>query len=347
MESGLDYRDLDLDGWKNILKSKKEPAFRAKQIMKWVDEGVTDFNEMSNLSKTLREALASEGYLDNAAIERALKAQDGTVKYLLKMKDGALIEAVLMKYHYGLSVCLSTQVGCRMGCRFCASTIDGMERNLTAGEMIGMLLTIQKDAGERIGRFVLMGSGEPFDNYDEVLKFVKRAHEPEGLNISYRNMTVSTCGIVPGIRKMAEEDIPLTLAVSLHAADNDARGKLMPINNRYGIDELIDACRDYTVRTGRRITFEYALIRGQNDQISQAEKLAVRLKGGLFHVNLIPINPVAEMEYEASDDAGIKAFQRVLVKQGIETTIRRELGSDINAACGQLRRSVSKETPEK
>lgn len=336
----VDYRNYRLEDWQRYLKEIGEPAFRAKQIMKWIVEGVTSFDEMTNLSKKLRDRLALDGYLDNAKIVKSLSAEDGTVKYLLQLREGAIVEAVLMKYHYGYSVCLSTQVGCRMGCQFCASTIDGMDRNITAGEMLGMFLVIQKSAGERIGRFVLMGSGEPFDNYDEVVSFIRRMHDPEGLNVSYRNMTLSTCGIVPGIERLSNEDLPITLAVSLHAADDVSRSQLMPINKKYPIATLLAACHQYTAKTGRRITFEYALIRGKNDQPEQAETLARLLKDGLFHVNLIPINPVAERDFLPSEDSGIKNFQKILLKRGIETTIRRELGSEIQAACGQLRRSV-------
>lgn len=333
-----DIRSLTLDELTLEMEQLNEKKFRSKQIYKWVQGGVSSFEEMTNLSKELRTKLETHYYLDNVAIVKKVKSADGTAKYLLMMKDGNLVEAVLMKYTYGYSICISTQVGCRMGCTFCASTLDGMVRNLTAGEMLGEIMVVQQDCGDRIGRVVLMGSGEPLDNYDEVLKFLKLVNHDDGLNISHRHITLSTCGIVPNLYKLADERLQITLAVSLHSATNSDRSALMPVNRSYPIEELIKASHYYADVTGRRVTFEYALIQGENDGPERANALAKLLRGGLFHVNLIPVNAVKERGYQPTEESSIRKFKDVLEKNGIETTIRRELGSDINAACGQLRK---------
>ncbi len=329
---GLEQKEL-----KDWLKELGEKPFRAKQIFGWVQKGVATYDEMSNVSKSLRASMDEAFELDNVKIVRCLDSKDGTRKYLLSMTDGEVIEAVLMRYKHGNSICVSTQVGCRMGCTFCASTIDGMNRNLLASEIIGQIMTIQNDIGERISNVVLMGSGEPLDNYDEVTKFLRLVNHDEGLNISMRHITLSTCGLVNEIKMLADLKLQITLAISLHSVDDEKRSILMPVNRKYNLDELLQACKYYTKTTSRRITFEYALIQGENDQESEAKKLAKKLRGMLCHVNLIPINPVKERGYKASSNNSITKFQKVLTNAGIETTIRRELGSDINAACGQLR----------
>ncbi len=319
-----------------------EPKFRAKQIFSWIYKGVVTFDEMTNISKNLRQQLQQTFILDNIKIIERFISKDGTKKYLLELLDGEYIEAVLLKYKYGYTLCVSTQVGCRMGCTFCASTVGGRIRQLLCAEMVGQILAIQNKENVRIGHVVLMGSGEPLDNYDEVMKFLHCIHDPNGLNIGWRNITISTCGMVPEIGRLAEENLPITLAVSLHASDDKSRTSIMPINATYNIDMLLAACSDYVKKTGRRITFEYALIKGQNDHIYQARALATKLQGLLCHVNLIPINPVKERAYESSTEERIRAFQKQMLKKGIQATIRRELGSDINAACGQLRNKAIK-----
>jgi len=332
-------RGLELEGLKVWLKENGEKPFRAKQIFGWVQKGVATYDEMSNISKDLRAKMDEAFILDNVKIEKRLDSKkDGTRKYLLSMADGEIIEAVLMRYKHGNSICVSTQVGCRMGCSFCASTLDGMTRNLEAAEILGQVMTVQNDFGERISNIVLMGSGEPLDNFSEVLKFLRLVNNDEGLNISMRHITLSTCGMVDEIIALADEKLQLTLAISLHSVDDEKRSELMPVNRKYDIDELLSACRYYIKQTGRRITFEYALIKDENDQVEEARKLAKKLRGMLCHVNLIPINPVKERGYKASANSNISKFQKILNDAGVETTIRRELGSDINAACGQLRK---------
>ena len=330
-------RSLELDALKAWLSEQGEKPFRAKQIFEWVQKGITSFDEMTNISKALRAKMEESFLLDNVKIVKYLDSKDKTRKYLLSMNDGEIIEAVLMRYKHGNSICVSTQVGCRMGCTFCASTLGGMTRNLEAGEILGQIMTIQNDIGERISNVVLMGSGEPLDNYDEVIKFLRLVNHPQGLNISMRHITLSTCGMVEEIDRLAEEKLQITLAISLHAVSDDKRNSLMPINRKYDLNALLTACRNYTDKTGRRITFEYALIEGENDHEEEARQLAKKLRGMLCHVNLIPINPVEERGYKASSNKNIIRFQKILKNSGIETTIRRELGSDINAACGQLR----------
>lgn len=340
MDKKIDLRNKTVKELEELSVSLGEKKFRGKQIFSWVYKGTSDIDNMNNLPKKFKDNLKRVSYLKNMDILKVLESKiDGTKKYLLTLKDGNIIESVLMKYRHGNTVCVSTQVGCRMGCGFCASTIDGVVRNLTSGEIIGQVLTIQKDIGERISNVVLMGSGEPLDNYDEVIKFLGIINHPLGLNISMRNITISTCGIVPKILDLANMNLQITLAISLHAPSNELRNQTMPINKVYNIDELLKTCRYYTEKTNRRITFEYALIKGFNDQPSHAYELSKKLQKMLCHVNLIPLNEVKERKFKASTDKSAKEFQSILKKRGIEATIRRELGSDIDAACGQLRKN--------
>ena len=323
------------------MKALGLPAFRAKQIFSWLHEKqVTSFSEMTNLPKDLRRRLEETCRITDLRIaDRLISQIDGTRKYLFALQDGNVIESVLMKYHYGNTVCVSSQVGCRMGCRFCASTLDGLTRNLTASEMLDQIYSIQKDCGERISHVVVMGSGEPMDNYDNLIRFLRLISHPQGLNISQRNLTVSTCGLVPGILKFAEEGLAVTLALSLHAPNDQVRRTLMPVANSYHLQEVLEACRTYFEKTGRRLSFEYSLVAGVNDNLEEARQLAALLKGMQGHVNLIPVNPIKERDFVQSDKKAIAAFQAYLEKQGIAVTVRREMGRDINGACGQLRKS--------
>lgn len=332
--------DMNINELGQMLQDMGQQKFRAKQIFTWIAKGATDFDEMTDLSKQLRQELKLFARVSGLNIRKKLVSTiDGTSKYLFELHDSNIIESVLMKYTYGYTACISSQIGCKMGCSFCASTIEGFRRNLTAGEMLEQILAIQRDAGVKVGNVVIMGIGEPFDNYDNVMKFLKLAHDPDGLNIGYRHMTVSTCGIVPYILRFAQENIQVNLAISLHAPNDRLRAQIMPIARRHTIDKIIEACKIYTGKTGRRVTFEYALIKGINDSPENAAELASRLKGLLCHVNLIPVNSVKGTCYRQSRRESIENFSRLLMKNGIETTIRRELGSDIEAACGQLRRS--------
>lgn len=333
-----DIRDLSLKEIEEFIVSLGEPKFRAKQIFKWINNGIEDFDEMTDIPKKLRDKLKENFIIKNIFIEAKQESSDGTVKYLLRLKDGNLIEAVLMRYSYGNSVCISTQAGCNMGCSFCASTIGGKIRDLSPGEMLGEVLAISRDQNIRISNIVLMGTGEPLDNFDNVLKFLELINSKEGLNIGMRHITLSTCGLVPEIKRLADLRLQLTLAISLHAPNDDKRKKIMPIANRYSINELLEACRYYVEKTNRRITFEYALIKDINDSIEDAKELSKRLEGLLCHVNLIPVNPVSERNFERPDRKRIENFRDILESHGINTTIRRELGTDIDAACGQLRR---------
>ena len=324
------------------LKAMGQPGFRAKQIFHWVHQKlVTEFSAMTDQPKTLLAKLEETFYIAAPQIERRQEAKDGTVKYLLRMADGNCIETVVMRYHYGNTVCVSTQVGCRMGCRFCASTQAGRVRNLEAGEICSEIYTAQKDIGERISHIVLMGIGEPLDNLDTVLKFLELVNHPDGMNIGMRHISLSTCGIVPGIRRLAELELQLTLSVSLHAPDSETRSKIMPINRAYDVEELFRACHDYFDKTGRRISFEYAMIDGVNDHDWQADLIARKLRGMPGHVNLIPLNDVVESPYKPSRRIG--AFQKRLESHGITATVRRSLGGDIDASCGQLRRKAMEE----
>ncbi len=341
----MDYRDLTFDELQDYLVNIGEKKFRAKQIFKWIHRGVEEFHEMTDLSISLREKLEMNGYLGNMEVEtKQESANDETVKYLMHLKDGNMIECVLMRYSYGNSICISTQAGCSMGCSFCASTIGGKNRDLTGGEMIGQIMKVQRDAGVEISNIVLMGSGEPLDNLKNVLKFFKIVNHPEGINIGMRHITLSTCGLVPEIINLADMNLQITLAISLHGPNDEIRKRLMPIANKYSYDELLNACNYYIEKTNKRITFEYALIDGINDRKEDAKELSTKLKGMLCHVNLIPINKVKDRGYEKSQRARIEEFKQVLLLHGIETTVRRELGSDIDAACGQLRRSYRTES---
>lgn len=338
----LDLYPAELEELVTELGDKK---FRAKQLFGWLAKGAASFDEMGNVPKSLRGSLEEAGwYIGQPEAVRTQRSKDGTVKCLFRFPDGAEIESVFMKYEYGNSICISSQVGCRMGCSFCASTMDGLERSLTGGEMLGEVLAMIRLTGEDIGHVVIMGMGEPFDNYDEVIRFIRLINDRSGYDLGLRNITVSTCGIVPGIRRFAEDVPQVNLAVSLHAPNQEMRVRTMPVARSYGYDELMAACREYTETTGRRITFEYALIDGVNDSKECAEELASRLKGWLTHVNLIPLNEVSGREYKKAQDKNIKGFREVLEKRGIAVTVRRTLGSDIDAACGQLRRNKGRRT---
>ena len=341
----IDIKSMNITELEDLLKELGEPKFRAKQIFDWLHaKQVDSFEEMTNLSKGLREKLSETASINGVEIVRKLVSQiEGTRKYLCARSDGAIIESVLMKYEHGNTVCISTQVGCRMGCKFCASTLDGVERGLTAGEMLSQIYAIQKDCGERVHGTVLMGSGEPLDNYDNVVKFLRLINDPKGQNMGQRHITLSTCGLVEKMYDLAEEDLQITLAVSLHAPNDGIRTQTMPIAKVYSMEKLLQACRDYADKTKRRITFEYALIHGVNDGDEHAWELVKKLRDMLCHVNLIPVNDVKERNYVKSTADRVKRFAGILNENGVETTVRRKLGSDIDAACGQLRRSHMKE----
>ncbi len=340
----LDIKSMDCAELKALIKDMGEPTFRADQIFSWLQSGAESFDEMTNISKTLREKLSEKCYIASLYIEKKLvSAIDGTVKYLYRLNDGEYIESVLMKYHHGYTVCASTQVGCRMGCKFCASGINGLKRNLTASEILSQIHKAERDNGIRVSNVVLMGMGEPLDNFDNTIKFLKLVSDEKGLNIGLRHISVSTSGLVNGIKRLSEYNMPITLSISLHSPRDEVRSSVMPINKKYNVDELLSACRDYLKVTGRRISFEYALIDGVNDSDEDAKLLARKLRGMLCHVNLIPANPVVERDFKRPDMNRIKAFQNKMESLGITTTVRRTLGADINASCGQLRRE---HTPE-
>lgn len=343
----INLKDYTLQELEDILSGMGEPAYRARQVAGWVfKKGVRSFEEMTNLPASLKDRLGRTAVPGSAVIiKKQASSRGDTVKYLLGLHDGQAVESVLMKHSYGRSVCISTQVGCRMGCALCASTLGGKVRDLSPGEMYDQVIAVQKDSGHRVSHLVLMGSGEPLDNYDNTVKFLVNITSAYGLNIGFRHITLSTCGIVPRIRQLAGEGFPLTLAVSLHAADNDLRNRLVPLNRKYPLEELMEACCYYTGRTGRRITFEYALMAGVNDSPAQAGKLAGLISGMPSHVNLIPYNPVGERGFKRPSPEAVKNFRAVLERSGIEATVRRELGGDIDAACGQLRRRVSLKRP--
>ncbi len=341
MEKKRDILDMTYEELSKSMAELGFKPFRAKQVYQWLYSGQLDFSGMSNISKDMRDKLSQEFYAGGITIaNRLISKIDGTRKYLFELKDGNIIESVLMKYHYGYSVCLSTQVGCRMGCAFCASSPLGLVRSLTVGEMLGQILSISHDIGERISHVVLMGIGEPFDNYDNVVAFMRRINQEDTLNISFRKMTVSTCGIVPRILDFAREGIPVNLSVSLHAPNDEVRTKTMPVARRWPFDELLDACKEYASLTSRRVTYEYSLIKDVNDSPEFARILADKLKGTLCHVNLIPVNLVEGTSFDKSTKPRIDEFMRILEKAHIAVTVRRELGSDIMAACGQLRRNT-------
>lgn len=337
----VDLKTLDFQEMKAEMAKIGEKPFRAGQIYQWIHEKLADSPlEMTNLSKNLRDTLAEHYDCTCLSVVEVLTSQiDGTQKYLFKLADQNVIESVLMRYKHGNSVCISSQVGCKMGCRFCASTIGGWTRNLTAAEMLDQIYRIQKLSGERVSNVVVMGTGEPLDNYDNILKFFQMLTDEHGLNISQRNITVSTCGIVPKMKQLADEQMQITLALSLHASNQAKRRELMPIANKYSLDEVIDACQYYFEKTGRRITFEYSLVGGVNDKKEDADELAALIKPLNCHVNLIPVNPIKERDYVQSQKKVIDNFKNKLEKCGINVTIRREMGRDINGACGQLRKS--------
>ncbi len=341
----VDIKSLSFEELEQFIVDIGDKKFRAAQIYQWLHQKlITDFDEMTNISKSLREKLKQECRLISLEPERVQVSKlDGTSKYLFKLYDNNLIESVLMKYHHGNSVCISSQVGCRMGCRFCASTLDGMVRCLSPSEMLDQIYTIQRLSGERVDNVVVMGSGEPFDNYDNLLKFIKLLNSEKGLNISARNITVSTCGLVPKIRQLADMKLQITLAISLHAPNDELRKTMMPIANKYSIAEIMDACRYYIEQTGRRISFEYSLVKGVNDTKECADQLISLVRNMKCHINLIPVNPIKERDYEQSEKKSINDFKNKLEKSGINVTIRREMGRDIDGACGQLRKSYMEE----
>ena len=336
-----DLKSLNLEQLTEELLSIGEKKFRAKQVYSWIHEKLVDsFDEMTNLSKDLREKLKSNYTLNSLdAVAVQTSKIDGTQKYLFRLHDGHVVESVLMRYHHGNSVCISSQVGCLMGCRFCASTIGGKVRDLAPSEMLGQIYKIQKLSEERVHNVVVMGTGEPLDNYDNLVQFIKMLTDENGLNISQRNLTVSTCRIVPKIRQLAEEKFQMTLALSLHATTQEKRKQLMPIANKYDLKEVLDACHYYYEQTGRRVTFEYSLVGGVNDTKQDAEELTKLIGKFPCHVNLIPVNPIKERDFVQPNKQECQAFRNKLEKNGINATIRREMGRDIDGACGQLRKS--------
>jgi len=343
--SRIDLTGLELHALQDYLSSVGQPKFRAKQIYEWIHQKrVQSFDEMSNLPKALRGQLKETASLTVFQVQRKLVSKlDGTVKYLYALPDGECVETVMMRYQHGNSLCVSSQVGCKMGCAFCASTKAGFVRNLTAAEILEQVYQTERDLGLRISHIVLMGIGEPLDNYDEVLRFLRLINSPLGANISLRNISLSTCGLVDRIDELAKEKLGITLSISLHASDNETRDRMMPVNHRYPMEQLLAACKRYTDRTGRRISFEYACIAGENDRAEDARRLAHCLKGQLCHINLIPVNAVKETDFHA-DLKRVKEFQKELTKLGMNATIRRTLGADISAACGQLRRDKIEES---
>ena len=337
----IDIKSMDEAQLQAYFEQLGEKKFRASQVYQWLHQKlVTDFEQMTNLPESLRKTLKENCRLTALTAERVQVSQiDGTSKYLFKLYDGNLIESVLMKYHHGNSVCISSQVGCRMGCRFCASTLDGMVRNLAPSEMLDQIYRIQTISGERVDNIVIMGSGEPMDNFQNVVQFLKLINSDKGLHISARNITVSTCGLVDKIRELADLQLQITLAISLHAPNDELRKTMMPIANKYSIDEILDACRNYFAKTGRRITFEYSLVGGKNDSEADAKELSARISDINCHVNLIPVNQIKERDYVKSTKKVVENFKNKLEKYGINVTIRREMGADIDGACGQLRKS--------
>lgn len=342
----IDLKSMTQQEMTDLMQSMGEPAFRGKQVFTWLHKGARSFDEMSNLSKTLREKLSQTCLITAPTVARKQTSKlDGTIKYLWELADGNCIETVLMQYHHGNTVCISSQVGCRMGCAFCASTIAGKVRDLTPAEMLDQVLFTQLDSGLEISNIVLMGIGEPMDNLETVLKFLELVNHPDGLHIGMRHISLSTCGLIPGIQRLADLGLQLTLSVSLHAPDRETRSKIMPVNRAYDVEKLFDACHMYFKKTGRRISFEYAVIDGVNDHDWQADLIAKKLKGMPSHVNLIPLNDVVESPFKPSKR--IAAFQKRLESHGVTATVRRSLGGDIDASCGQLRRKAMEEAAEK
>ena len=339
MTEKIRLKDCILDELETFFKNEGQQKYRAKQVFKWLYRGAMNFDEMTDLSKELRSILQEKCIIGFPIIKQKLISQkDGTVKYLLEFDDGNFVETVMMRYEHGNTLCISTQVGCKMGCHFCASTIGGLVRHLRAGEILDQILCVQKDLGERISNVVMMGIGEPLDNYVHVIKFLKNVNAKEGLNIGYRHITLSTCGLVPEMIRLSEENMPITLSISLHAPNDTIRNKIMPINTRFSIDKILQACKIYIERTKRRITFEYAMIDGVNDRKNDAKQLVLKIRSLQCHVNLIPVNQVDECNFKRSSKHQIEAFKSVLEHAGVTTTVRRELGGDIHASCGQLRR---------
>ncbi len=334
-----DIKSMYFDELSESLKSLGLPAFRAKQVWQWLHQkGVGSFDEMTNLSKQLRDNLSDKYVIKFCEVERkSVSALDGTVKYLFRLYDGQFIESVLMKYKYGYSLCVSTQVGCRMNCAFCATGVGGFIRNLSAAEILSQVHAAQNDMDIKVSHIVLMGMGEPMDNYDNVIRFLKLVNNDDGLNIGMRNISLSTCGIIPGIKKLQDENLQLTLSVSLHAPNDNVRSRLMPVNKKYPVDELLSSCKEYADKTSRRISYEYAMFGGVNDSDECAAELAEKLKGTLAHINLIPANDVTESGLKSSTPERIKRFSEILEKAGRNVTVRRSLGGDIDASCGQLR----------
>ena len=345
MSEMIQWMGLYPEEMKQALKDLGEKPFRAQQVFSWLHKGAR-FSDMTNLSLALREKLVENGIDQPVTVRETRVSQlDGTKKFLYALMDGNCVEGVLMRYHYGATLCVSTQVGCKMGCRFCASTLDGCVRNLTAAEMLGQVQCANRELGdERVHNIVLMGSGEPFDNYDQVVRFLRLVSHPEGLNIGLRHISVSTCGLVPQIRRFAQEGLPVTLSLSLHAPNDAIRRQIMPIAQRYSMDETLDACRFYLEKTGRRVVFEYALIDRVNESEACAEELADKLRGMQCHVNLIPLNTVKERNLYGVCEKQVRAFLAVLEKRHISATRRREMGDDIDGACGQLRKKIMEET---
>ncbi len=340
----MNLKSMTLPEVTACMKELGQPAFRGKQVYTWLHKGIRSYEEMTNLPKTLRDALAQRYPLHTPKVVRKQESQrDGTIKYLWELSDGNCVETVLMRYHYGNTVCISTEVGCRMGCAFCASTIGGLIRPLEAYEMLDEVLVTQLDSGLPISHIVLMGIGEPLDNFDNVLRFLELVNSPEGMNISMRHISLSTCGLVPKIDALAEKKLQISLAISLHGPNDEIRGKIMPVNKAYPMDVLLAACRRYYEATSRRIHFEYAMIDGVNDRERDAKELLRRLKGLPAHVNLIPLNHVEESPLKPSSKANVAAFQKILEDGGVTATVRRTLGGDIDASCGQLRRKYTKE----
>ncbi len=332
----LNYYPAELEG---VITELGQPKYRARQIFEWLAKGVQSFDDMKNVPAGLRKGLDEWFYIGLPETVRKQESKDGTVKCLFEFADGTQIESVFMKYEYGNSICISSQSGCRMGCTFCASTMDGLDRSLSGGEMLGQVLAMRNLTGEDIGHVVVMGMGEPFDNYSELSRFINLIHDKNGYDLGLRNITVSTCGLIPVIKQFAADFPQVNLAVSLHAPNQELRARTMPVAKKYDYDELMHTCREYTELTGRRITFEYAVIDGVNDSAECAKELASRLKGWLSHVNLIPLNEVRGREYKTANEKSVATFKRILENNGVAVTVRRTLGSDIDAACGQLRRN--------
>lgn len=337
----VDIRSMFIEELEALIKEWGQPKFRAAQIFKWLHEGVTDFEDMTNIPKELRETLKQKAYIADVKIVKRLESKiDGTVKYVYELTDGEYIESVLMKYEHGYTVCISTQVGCRMGCSFCASGLNGLCRNLTASEMLSQIMAAQRDNGIRVSNVVMMGMGEPLDNFENSVRFLKLVSCDKGMNIGLRHISLSTSGVVTGIERLKEYNLPITLSISLHAPNDKIRSSMMPVNKKWNVDALLNACKNYQKVTTRRISFEYALIEGVNDSEECAKELAQKLKGIMCHINLIPANPVKENSFKKPDKNKILNFQKKLKALGLNATVRRTLGSDIDASCGQLRRNV-------